>query len=146
MITMHMISNLDRTLFHMDRFVANLPIAATDIIHDLGWSVLKHAKSHIVPKFPKTRETEDLKESIVIARSGRDFVSVQAQASYARFVEHGTSPHEIPNNPLWGMRGKVHPGAQAYPSRFFMRRAMVKAIAEVRDIINVEANVNKLMR
>ena len=33
--------------------------------------------------------------------------------SYAVFVEKGTKPHEIPNNPFW--YNKIHPGAAPNP-------------------------------
>ena len=55
---------------------------------------------------------------------GKTQFEVVAQGG-ASLVERGVKPHAIPNNPFWGLRGKIHPGYKAQP---WLRPAVIEEV------------------
>ena len=90
------------------------------------------AKMYVMPRWG---ETGELKGSIIYRKEGPHSTMVLAGAPYAGYVELGTKPHEIPNNPFWGLIGRKHPGAR--PMRY-MTKAYEQVLKESAGILNEE--------
>jgi len=120
------------------------PKLGQNIIKELGKRTKRFAKQAIRNKWPKRKGSEDLKNKIT-RQIGKNFVWVKANTSYASYVEFGTRGHPIPNNPLWGLRGREHPGAKSYPSKHFMSRAVNRAIKQFEKIEKLERKKLKMI-
>lgn len=111
------------------------PKLAEKVRRKLASRMKKLAKDNVMPRWPGS--SGRLKQSIVFRKSGVNSTIVFAEAPYAGFVELGTDPHEIPNNPHWGLAGRVHPGAK--PMRF-MEGAYNELLREADGLIGEEVS------
>ena len=116
------------TALRLDRFVGNLPRMTRNARYELAEKLRDYSIENIARtrRYPSRRGSQGLTNPATwfIVEEGRSINVIPAataesksgKSHYAVFVEKGTRPHEIPTNPLWGMRGRMHPGA--FPNPF----------------------------
>lgn len=114
--------------------VKNFPELAEKVRRKLANRTKALAKFYVQPRWGSTGK---LKRSIIIRKEGATSTDVIAGAPYAGFVELGTKPHEIPNNPFWGMIGRKHPGAR--PMKF-MEQGFRQMLKESEGLMQEEVN------
>ena len=71
----------------------------------------------------------ELENSIQVNNTGRNSSEVFSDSAVATYVENGTRPHWIYNNPIWAKihreEGRPHPGARPM---HFMRDAFIRSL------------------
>jgi HK97 gp10 family phage protein len=139
------VAGMKELLQDMDSLAAKVPKLAQNVNKQLGKRTKRFAKDNIQPKFPKRKGSENLKQKI-FRRTGKNFVIVKADTSYAEYVESGTGPHTITarkgkrlNLPPHYPRKVRHPGARGYPSQGFLSRAADRAISQFDKVLELES-------
>lgn len=147
------ITGADRVLGNFKRLEFNIPKSNNKISSTISKRIERRARE-ILMRAPYHRHHPGLIVGTKATKTSRpgQWVTVSQSfdelgVDYAPFVEFGTAPHEIPTNPYWGMRGKIHPGAHSTgpkATKGYFTRAVNQTKQEVRGI--AEENTNQAIR
>lgn len=134
----------DRVLGNFKRLEFNIPKANNKIASTISKRIEKRARA-ILTKAPygdrrggalitgtRAMKTERKGQWVVISEAFDE-----KGTDYAPFVEYGTEPHEIPNNPFWGLIGRTHPGAHSTGPKVtlgYFRRAINQTKQEIKGV------------
>jgi len=137
------VSGADRVKRTLTDIEKKSPLLAQNVNRTLGLETSRRAKQNIKPIFPKSNNSEGLKEHIFM-RTGANRVFVTAKTSYAQYVETGTGPSTTgyPRSVRIGnkwVRMISHPGSSGYPSQRFFSRAMLDTLKEFDKIVKQES-------
>jgi hypothetical protein len=112
-----------RILGNFKKIEFNLPYQSDLMTEEIAVNIRDRARLRLAMAPYKNRRNGALEEGTNAYRSKSDKNNKQwvvlSQAfddfgeDYAPYVEYGTASHEIPNNPMWGLVGKTHPGAHS---------------------------------
>ncbi len=122
----------------------DFPKLGEKIRRRLGHRTKALAKENVIPKWPAgfgvfkySGSTGKLKNSIILRKESATTTQIVAEVIYADIVERGTTPHRIPGNFYWGVRGRNHPGARPM---HFMQKAFRQISREADGLIGEEVN------
>jgi len=134
-IKLHISSNIKNTTFWFKTIRKRTKRLIDSSTHLIGETIQRKARQHIHDR-ARWRHTGELAASVHLtsyAKSEmRGRVSLTVLAPYGTFVEEGTKPHEVPTNPMWGMRGRIHPGARPM---HFMRDAFNDTVPLIDELV-----------
>jgi len=136
-------TGMNRVLGNFKRLEFNLPKQTNKISETIAKRIEKRAKAILI-KAPYHRHSPGLiagTKATKTERKGQWQVISEAfddyGYDYAPAVEYGTRPHEIPNNPAWGLRGRTHPGAHSTGPKLtkgYFRRAIDQTKQEEKKV------------